>query len=78
MSAFESIIHLVDKRPEDQRLMTYQESVTISPTQNDLDGLNALIHWCDGYEKAGKGRVPGHFELVMLYRSLAASIRSKS
>lgn len=78
MSAHESPIHLVDNRPADQRLMTYQESITISPSQNELDGLNALIHWCDGFEKSGKGRVPGHFELVMLYRSLAAAIRSKA
>ena len=36
------------------------------------DGLNALIHWLDGYEAArpGSKAVPGHFELVMHYREL--------
>lgn len=37
--------------------------------QSTLDGLAALIHWIDGFQDAGKGRVPGGFELVMFYRS---------
>ena len=42
--------------------------------QTHLDGLCALIHYCEGVEKSGKGRVPGSFELVMHYRSLISAL----
>ena len=48
------------------------DSVTIPVwlTQSSLDGLNALIHYCEGVENSGKGRVPGSFELIMFYRTI--------
>ncbi len=42
--------------------------------QHHLDGLCALIHYCDGVEKSGKGRVPGSFELVMHYRAIRTRV----
>ena len=39
-------------------------------TQSSLDGLQALIRYCEGYEHNGKGRVTGGFELVMFYREI--------
>lgn len=44
-------------------------------TQSNLDGLQAMIQFCGGLEVAGKGRVPGSFELVMFYRQLQSAIR---
>lgn len=35
-----------------------------------MQGMNALIHWLKGFESNGNGVVPGHFELVMHYRTL--------
>ena len=55
-----------------------EEVVTckISIRQNDLDGLNALIHYLSGIEKhAGVGRIPGTFELIIHYRMLIAAIK---
>lgn len=37
-----------------------------------MQGINALIHWLKGFEAGGNGVVPGHFELVMHYRTLMA------
>jgi hypothetical protein len=42
-------------------------------TQSSLDGLQALIQWCDGF-KHRHDVVPGSFELVMFYRELRHSI----
>lgn len=42
--------------------------ITVWP--DTLVGLHALISWLDGFEAAGKARVPGHFALVMHYRQL--------
>lgn len=44
-------------------------------TQSSLDGLQALIQYCNGVEASGKGRVPGSFELLMFYRTLGSCIR---
>jgi len=38
--------------------------------ENTMHGLNALLHWLKGFEASGNGNVPGHFELVMFYRTL--------
>lgn len=36
-----------------------------------MQALNALIHWLKGFtEGHGGGRIPGNFELTMLYRTL--------
>ena len=45
-------------------------------TQSNLDGLQALIKWLEGFESAGKGRVPGSFELISFYRTLCSSIQA--
>ena len=45
-------------------------NIPVTLFQSQLDGLCALIHFCDGLNQAGKGRVPGSFELVMHYREL--------
>lgn len=45
-------------------------------TEQDYQGLNALIHWLKGFEAGSThGRVPGHFELVSHFRTLTAAIR---
>ena len=45
-------------------------------TQSTLDGLNALVHWLQGFEAGGNhGRVPGHFDLVMHLRSMRSARR---
>lgn len=81
MADHESIIHLSDykKAPEGEPKCqpVYQKTVTISVTQDEVDGINALIHWLSGYtEGHGGGRIPGHFNLVMLYRSMRAAMKS--
>lgn len=43
-------------------------------TQDNVNGLSALIHWLEGFEAAGKGRPPGQFELVMHYRALQDAV----
>ncbi len=43
--------------------------------QDHLDGLCALMHFCEGVSRNGNGQVPGHFELVMHYRALKAATR---
>lgn len=43
-------------------------------TQENLDGLQALIKFLEGYEAAGKGTVSGSFELTMFYRQLRDAI----
>lgn len=42
-------------------------------TPHQMQDLHSLIKWLEGYQHAaeGRGRVPGYFELVMLYRILA-------
>ena len=52
-------------------------AVTIVMHQSTIDGLVALINWLDGFEEGGHKRVPGHFELVMHFRSLVRAIREK-
>ena len=48
--------------------------VTIPVWQPTINGLYSLLNWLDGFESAGRGNVPGHFELVMHFRSLRASL----
>lgn len=43
-------------------------------TQTDMDGLNRLIHWLEGFTAAKSGTIPGYHELVMFYRSIAQDI----
>jgi len=49
-------------------VVKYLENLTISA--DTMQGLNALIHWIDGFQAADKGKVPGSFSLLMLYRTL--------
>ena len=49
--------------------------VPIWITQSSLDGLCMAIKYMDGLRDSGKGTSPGHFELVMFYRTLAECIR---
>lgn len=48
----------------------------VTLVQDQLDGLCALIHYCEGVAKSGQGRVPGSFELVMHYRELRSRVHS--
>lgn len=50
-------------------------NVPVWITQSSLDGLQALIQFCNGAEHSGGGRVPGSFELIMFYRTLGSCIR---
>ena len=45
-------------------------------TQSSLDGMQALIQFINGLEAAGKGQVPGGFDLIMFYRQLDSAIRN--
>lgn len=69
-------IHLPQnqKRPDGVR----EEASVVCPvwiTQSSLDGIQAILHYCAGVEAAGKGRVPGSFELTMFYRTLSRNIQ---
>jgi hypothetical protein len=48
--------------------------VPVVVTQSALDGLQAMIRFCEGMEAAGKGRISGSFELIMFYRALCHDI----
>ncbi len=45
---------------------------TLDVSQHSLAAISGLIHWIEGFQAAGKGNVPGHFELIMLYRQLVS------
>ena len=64
MSDFEPLIVL------DDREATHK----VTLFRDHLVGMHALIHWLEGFEKSGQGRVPGKFELVMHYRSLRRAV----
>ena len=50
--------------------------VTISLSQRELDGLHMLGMYCAGLQDAKlTGQIPGLFDLVMHYRSLAGEVR---
>lgn len=53
-----------------------QISFQMFTDQTTIDGLNALIHWLQGYAyaKKGEGRIPGHFDLIMHYRQVVSGI----
>ena len=38
--------------------------------QSSLDGICDLLAWCDGFQDAKSGTIPGQFELVMHYRTM--------
>ncbi|MFA6904281.1 MAG: hypothetical protein WC236_14500 [Gallionellaceae bacterium] len=46
------------------------KNVEITLFQSNLDGINALIHFCEGFSASGKGVIPGSIELIMHYREL--------
>jgi hypothetical protein len=62
--------HICKKEPYSEPSVT----VPVWITQSSLDGLNALIRYCEGYEHNGRGRVSGGHELVMFYRQLQTAI----
>jgi hypothetical protein len=43
-------------------------------TQSALDGICQLLTFCEGLERAGKGTIPGAFDLVMHYRQLREAV----
>ncbi len=47
-------------------------------TQSSLDGMNQVMSFLEGFEKSGKGRVDGAFELVMFYRTIRDCIEKES
>jgi hypothetical protein len=62
--------------PESSQPMTAPNiKVPVWITEQDYQGLHALLNWLSGFEAAGKGQVPGHFELVMHFRQLTSAIR---
>ncbi len=64
MMTNEPVIHL---KPDEDFLCD------VATSQEDLDAINALIHWLDGYSAGSDKAVPGHYELTMLYKSLRAN-----
>jgi hypothetical protein len=63
--------------PESTQPMTAPNMrVPVWITEQDYQGLHALIHWLRGFEAGGNhGRVPGHHELVSHFRLLTTAIR---
>jgi len=68
MMSNEAIIHLKEYEDFMCAVRLYQE---------DLDGLNSLIHWLDGYSSGSDKAVPGHYELSVVYRKLRAAHNAK-
>jgi len=52
-----------------------QVVVPVLLTQDNLDGLCALIHYLAGVEASGKGAAPGSLELTTHYRQLVECVR---
>jgi hypothetical protein len=69
MTDHEPMIHLPKEKSGEIEFRMWTDQQTV-------DGLNALIHWLKGYERKGEGRVPGHFDLIMHYRSIRLAILS--
>lgn len=68
MADHENVIHGLSSGSE-------PTMVTVGIWQAQMDSLNALIHWLNGFEAAHGTRVPGHFDLLMHYRTVAAAVR---
>ncbi len=49
----------------------------VKTDQSELDAINALIHWLDGFSSGSDKAVPGHYELTMVYSRLRASHNAK-
>lgn len=43
-------------------------------TQNNLDGLQALLTWCEGFSAAKNGTIPGYYEVSSFYQSIQTAI----
>lgn len=56
-------------------LGTDSKLVPVTLWQSHLDGLCALIHYCEGVGVMGRGVPPGAHELIMHYRELAGRVR---
>lgn len=52
------------------------QEIPVTLFQDHLDGLCTLIHFCNGLAAAGKGEVPGSFELVMHYQELKSRVNA--
>jgi hypothetical protein len=46
--------------------------------QDELDAINALMHWLDGFSAGSSRAVPGHYELSMVYSRLRASYNANA
>lgn len=53
-----------------------EASVTVPVwiTQSNLDGLQTLLTFISGFEAGGHGKTPGAMDVLMLYRTIRASI----
>ena len=73
MSSFNDRPIRLPKHPD-----PYQEpqcTIPIWITQSNVDGMQALIQWIDGFQRAGhQGNVPGGHELIMFYRTIASAV----
>lgn len=65
LGAHEAFIHVSSSNPAKDILRC---DVTVD--QEDLDALVSLIHWLEGYAQGSGIGIPGHEELVNLYRKL--------
>lgn len=54
-----------------------EKVVPVTLWQTHLDGICALIHYCEGVASSGKGFVPGAFELIMHYREIKSCLRAE-
>ena len=76
-----------DKEHERASLMLFHEPVIhledvnlrcdVTVSQDELDGVYSLISWLDGYAANGGQGIPGHYELLMLYRRLRGAYNSQ-
>lgn len=46
-------------------------------TQSEMDGLHTLLTWCEGFVAGKSGTIPGAFDSLMFYRSLAEHVRDQ-
>lgn len=50
------------------------KAVQVVLHQDHLDGICALIHFCEGVSSSGKSRPPGMQELIMHYRNIRSAL----
>ena len=71
MSDFEPVIHCPASHPNTEPHI----EVKLKLSQTTLDGLNALLHWAEGFSALSERRVPGVWELQSLYNDIYQQVK---